>query len=74
VEIEERFNPNLIPVDLFIRLNDKPYPIRENSFEMWNSWVEREVIAKIKENVSKHLSWFLFEISQKSQRSRSHGK
>jgi hypothetical protein len=64
VEIEERFNPEFNPVDLFIRLNDKPYPIRENSFEMWNSWVEREVIAKIKENVSKHLSWFYLKLAR----------
>jgi len=64
VEIEERFNPEFNPVDLFIRLNDKPYPIRENSFEMWNSWVEREVIAKIKENVNKHLSWFHLKVAR----------
>jgi hypothetical protein len=49
---------------LFIRLNDKPYPIRENSFEMWNSWVERDVIARIKENVNKHLSWFHLKIAR----------
>ncbi len=64
VEIDEQFNPEFNPVDLFIRLNDKPYPIRENSFEMWNSWVEREVIAKIKENVSKHLSWFHLKLAR----------
>jgi len=64
VEIQELLNPEFNPVDLFIRLNDKPYPIRENSFEMWNSWVEREVIAKIKENVSKHLSWFYLKLAR----------
>ncbi len=64
VEIDEFFNPNFNPVDLFIRLNDKPYPIRENSFEMWNSWVERNVIARIKENVNKHLSWFHLKIAR----------
>ncbi len=64
VEIDEKFNPEFNPVDLFIRLNDKPYPIRENSFEMWNSWVEREVIARIKENVNKHLSWFHLKLAR----------
>jgi hypothetical protein len=64
VEIDESLNPNFNPVDLFIRLNDKPYPIRENSFEMWNSWVERDVIARIKENVNKHLSWFHLKIAR----------
>ncbi len=38
VEIQENINPEFNPVDLFVRLNNKPYPIRENSFEMWNSW------------------------------------
>lgn len=58
VEIEEKLNPNFNPVDLFIRLNDKPYPILENSFEMWNSWVDFEVIKKIKSNLSSHEKWF----------------
>jgi len=31
---------------------------------MWNSWVEREVIAKIKENVNKHLSWFHLKVAR----------
>jgi len=64
VGIDEFFNPKFNPIDLFIRLNDKPYPIRENSFEMWNSWVERDVIAQIKENVNKHLSWFHLKIAR----------
>jgi 5-methylcytosine-specific restriction endonuclease McrA len=65
VEIDESLNPNFNPVDLFIRLNDKPYPIRENSFEiMWNSWVERDVIVRIKENVNRHLSWFHLKIAR----------
>jgi hypothetical protein len=31
---------------------------------MWNSWVERDVIARIKENVNKHLSWFHLKIAR----------
>ena len=58
VEIEERLNPEFNPIDLFIRLNDKPYPIRENSFEMWNSWVDKDIISKIKEHVKIPLDWF----------------
>jgi len=58
VEIQESINPQFDPVDLFVRLNNKPYPIRENSFEMWNSWVEREVIDAIKEKVRKNKGWF----------------
>lgn len=58
VEIQESLNPDFIPVDLFVRLNNKPYPIRENSFEMWNSWVDREVIETIRKNLNKHKAWF----------------
>ena len=45
-----------------LRLNNKPYPIRDNSFEMWNSWVDREVIATIRENVKKHREWFYSKV------------
>ncbi|MGB3403342.1 MAG: DUF262 domain-containing protein [Microcoleaceae cyanobacterium] len=58
VEIEESINPEFNPVDLFVRLNNKPYPIRENSFEMWNSWVARELIETIKNNFNKYREWF----------------
>ena len=58
VEIEEKQNLNFDPIDLFIRLNDKPFPIRENSFEMWNSWVDIDVIKKIKGLTEKYKPWF----------------
>ena len=58
VEIQESLNPDFNPVDLFVRLNNKPYPIRENSFEMWNSWVDREIIETIKNNLDKCRGWF----------------
>lgn len=58
VEIDETQNPNFDPIDLFIRLNDKPYPIRENSFEMWNSWVIYDIIEEIKATTKKIKPWF----------------
>lgn len=58
VEIEEKLNPEFNPVDLFIRLNDKPFPIKENSFEMWNSWVDKEVVDAIKDIFQKNKEWF----------------
>ncbi|MBF8965076.1 DUF262 domain-containing protein [Pontibacter sp. FD36] len=59
VIIEETVNPDFDPVDLFIRLNYKPYPIRNNSFEMWNSIVNQEVVKKIKDEVVEaHKDWF----------------
>lgn len=58
VFIEEKMNPNFNKIDLFIRLNNKPYPIKDNSFEMWNSYVDKQVISSIKENVKTHSSWF----------------
>jgi hypothetical protein len=58
VEIKASENPDFDPVDLFVRLNNKPYPIKEDSFEMWNSWVDSKVIEKIKEIYKKYGKWF----------------
>jgi 5-methylcytosine-specific restriction endonuclease McrA len=71
VEIDENQNPQFDPIDLFIRLNDKPYPIRENSFEMWNSWVEVDVIQNIKNLKISIESWFyLKQLSKANDRDR----
>lgn len=58
IEIQEDINPEFEPTDLFIRLNNKPYPIRVNTFEMWNSIADKDVIAQIKEVTTKYDSWF----------------
>ncbi|MBX7153907.1 MAG: DUF262 domain-containing protein [Bacteriodetes bacterium] len=58
VEIDQTLNPQFNPIDLFIRLNDKPYPIRDNSFEMWNSWVDVDVIQQIKKIKESLIEWF----------------
>ncbi|MBG1240356.1 HNH endonuclease [Nostoc sp. NZL] len=64
VEIEERINSQFQPVDLFIRLNNKPFPILENSFEMWNAWVKKDLIDDIKKNAGKHKNWFYITIAR----------
>lgn len=56
--IEERINEGFESTDLFIRLNQKPYPIRQNTFEMWNSTVDKDIIQKIKTVTNKHILWF----------------
>lgn len=56
--IEENLNEGFEPTDLFIRLNQKPYPINNNSFEMWNSTVDKEIIDKIKDITNKYITWF----------------
>jgi len=48
VEIDAEQNPNFDSLDLFLRLNKKPYPISENSFEMWNASINKDIILKIK--------------------------
>lgn len=70
VEIDELQNPHFDPIDLFIRLNDKPFPIRENSFEMWNSWVDFEIIKTIKSLKSSIDSWFYLKQINKKTRDR----
>lgn len=66
VEISEEHNPNFDPVDLFMRLNFKPYPIKENTFESWNSFLDRRLTDRIKRVESKHNEWFY--ISRKNDR------
>ena len=39
IEIDAEQNPNFSQIDLFLRLNTKPYPIKENTFEMWNAYI-----------------------------------
>lgn len=58
VTIDQKLNPHFDPIDLFIRLNNKPFPIKGNSFEMWNSYIDKEIIEEIKKNVEKYGSWF----------------
>lgn len=58
VEIDERVNDDFDPVDLFVRLNEKPYPIKEHSFEMWNSWADRDIVLSIKTLSADCLEWF----------------
>ncbi len=66
IVIEENLNEGFEPTDLFIRLNQKPYPINNNSFEMWNSTVDKVIIDKIKEVTNKYNSWFYYKESTNS--------
>ena len=66
VEIDENQNPDFDPIDLFIRLNDKPYPIRENSFEMWNYWADVDVIETIKKLKESVDQWFFIKQIKRS--------
>lgn len=61
IVIDESLNEDFDPIDLFIRLNQKPYPIQQNSFEMWNSTVDGEVIQKIKDVTNNNINWFFIK-------------
>ena len=60
VEINEEQNPKFNPVDLFLRLNSKPFPIETNTFEMWNAYVTKEYVEDIK-GIAKEYSKKLFK-------------
>lgn len=60
VEINEQQNPDFNPIDLFLRLNSKPFPIEPNTFEMWNAYVKKEYVENIKE-IAKEYSGILFK-------------
>ena len=66
IDIKESQNKNFDPVDLFVRLNNKPYPIAKDSFEMWNSFASRQLINTIKNAVSHNDKWFY--LRQKNDR------
>lgn len=68
VIIDEKINPKFDKIDLFIRLNNKPYPIRDHSFEMWNSYIDKDIISKIKQNYKKNSSWFYLKTIQYNSR------
>jgi hypothetical protein len=68
VTIDESLNVGFDPIDLFIRLNNKPYPIRDDSFEMWNSYIDKDFISLVKENVKKHSGWFYLRSPEKNSR------
>lgn len=57
VEISEINNENFDPIDLFVRLNNKPYPIKPHTFEMWNSYIKRSIIDTVKDIYQRHKSW-----------------
>ena len=60
IEINHRYNKDFEPIDLFLRLNSKPYPIKENTFEMWNSYINKDIINRIKSILNINQDWFYF--------------
>lgn len=60
IEIDYKNNKNFEPIDLFVRLNNKPYPIKDDTFEMWNSYISRDIIDTIKLVHTNHSNWFYF--------------
>ncbi len=48
VEINQTYNPNFTPIDLFLRLNSKPFPIEPNTYEMWNAFMPKSIVDVIK--------------------------
>lgn len=70
--IEESVNEKFNPIDLFIRLNYKPYPIKSNSFEMWNSIVNCEITGKVKSicKDEEKNNWFFLRETKEGQPDR----
>lgn len=54
VEIDGEQNPMFNSIDLFLRLNTKPYPIKPNTFEMWNAYADKDTILSIREISEKY--------------------
>ncbi|HEX9512935.1 MAG TPA: DUF262 domain-containing protein [Puia sp.] len=56
IEIREENNPDFRPEELYKRLNYKPFPIKEHSFEFWNAYVDGEIISTVK-NIYQKNKW-----------------
>lgn len=41
-------------------MTDKPYPVKDHSFEMWNSYADREFITQIKQLEQNNREWFYY--------------
>lgn len=54
IEIDAEQNPDFSQIDLFLRLNTKPYPIKKNTFEMWNAYIDKDIVIKVKEIATKY--------------------
>lgn len=58
VVIEESKHPEFDPIDLFVRLNSRPFPIKPDTFEMWNSYVHPAIVDTAKDIATIHNPWF----------------
>ncbi|MET6996731.1 DUF262 domain-containing protein [Chitinophaga defluvii] len=56
IEIKEENNIHFKPEELFKRLNYKSMPIKPDTFEFWNAYVDSEIINAIKGICERH-SW-----------------
>ncbi|WP_161964253.1 DUF262 domain-containing protein [Chitinophaga flava] len=54
IEIKEENNKHFLPEELFKRINHKPFPIKENTFECWNAYVDSEIIEAIKDTYKRN--------------------
>jgi hypothetical protein len=61
IVIDEKQNPGFDRIGLFIRMNNRPFSIGENSFEMWNYYVDRDIINRIKQISRENDSWFFLK-------------
>lgn len=70
VFIDEKIYPNFNPIDLFVRLNDKPYAIKIDSFEMWNAKAPMET-SKLYKDMVRDYPWFFMENKAGNKRMKS---
>lgn len=66
ITVQEKTYPRFDPVDLFIRLNNRPYPIKEHSFEMWNASCSVRVTEEIKKVAKENSLWLYLRSAKKN--------
>jgi hypothetical protein len=56
IEIKENENRFFKPEELFKRLNNKPFPIKKNTFEYWNACIDNNIISSVRE-LCQRINW-----------------
>ncbi|MBS4760136.1 MAG: DUF262 domain-containing protein [Clostridium sp.] len=69
--IYQKNNKLFEPHSLFLRHNSKPYPISNNSFEMWNTIMPEDVSLFIRKLYSQHYQWFYIVMKKNNIRKKN---
>src|SRR5690606_13002550 len=69
IEIRETDNQHFKPEELYKRINHKPFPIKEHTFEYWNAYIDSDLINAIRGIYGRN-KWFYLIKEDKRMRNQ----